>query len=248
VKAAAGGRVVVAIHQPNFFPWLGFFDKLERCDRFVLLDTTQHQKKGGTLSNRVKLLVGGEARWVTAPIDRAYHGVRPTGAIRFDSRAPWRGKLLKTLTANYAGAPFEGETMALIGPLVADPDDRLASYNRKAVEAISRALGIDTGKIVAASELAVEGAGNELLIRLTRHVGGTAYMSGGGSQGYQIDELFAEAGLGLLFQDFVHPGYPQHNNPGGFVAGLSVIDALMNLGVAGCRALLEGGSACRRQK
>ncbi len=49
---------IVAIHQPNFFPWLGYFDKIARCDHFVLLDHVQFQKTGGVWSNRVRMMVG----------------------------------------------------------------------------------------------------------------------------------------------------------------------------------------------
>jgi hypothetical protein len=64
-------RTVVAIHQPNFLPWLGFFDKLARADVFVLLNSVQFPRTSkGTWINRVKLLVGGEARWATVPIVR----------------------------------------------------------------------------------------------------------------------------------------------------------------------------------
>ena len=80
---AGGGSVtkVVAIHQPNFLPWLGFFAKLARADVFVLLDDAQFQKKRGTGSNRVKLLVAGRAAWVTVPIV-GYHGVRAIPEMR----------------------------------------------------------------------------------------------------------------------------------------------------------------------
>jgi len=83
---AAGGRVV-AIHQPNFLPWLGYFDKLARADTFVLLDSVQFPKRNGTWMNRVKLLVGGEPGWITVPIVRAYHGLGGASSWRRSSRA-----------------------------------------------------------------------------------------------------------------------------------------------------------------
>ena len=68
---------LVAIHQPTFLPWLGWWDKLVRADRLVLLDDVQFPKKGGTWMNRVRMLVNGEPAWVTVPLDRSYHGVAP---------------------------------------------------------------------------------------------------------------------------------------------------------------------------
>jgi WbqC-like protein family len=60
----------IAIHQPNFFPWLGFFDKLARSDRFICLDNVQLPKGGSSWINRVKFFIAGEDRWVSAPIER----------------------------------------------------------------------------------------------------------------------------------------------------------------------------------
>ena len=74
---------VVAIHQPNFFPWLGYFDKIARSDVFIFLDDVQFPKTGGVWSNRVKILIGGEARWSTAPIDRSFTGTRKICEMHF---------------------------------------------------------------------------------------------------------------------------------------------------------------------
>ena len=48
---------IVAIHQPNFFPWLGYFDKINKSDIFIFLDDVQFPKKGGNWTNRVQLMV-----------------------------------------------------------------------------------------------------------------------------------------------------------------------------------------------
>jgi hypothetical protein len=72
-------------------------------------------------------------------------------------------------------------------------------------------------------------------------VGGTAYLAGGGSAGYQEDEKFGDAGLDLVYQSFMHPEYPQRAGAT-FVPGLSCIDAMMHCGVDGTAALLRGGA------
>src|SRR5205085_9519011 len=98
---AMNGLRLVAIHQPTFLPWLGWWDKLLRADIFVLLDDVQYPKKGGTWMNRVRMLVNGEPTWVTMPIDRTYHGVRTVREISLDQTKPWRKKILGTLAASY---------------------------------------------------------------------------------------------------------------------------------------------------
>lgn len=229
---------IVAIHQPNFFPWLGFFDKISRSDVFILLDHVQFQKTGGTWSNRVKLLLGGEARWATAPIVRNFHGVRPIGEMEFQSGDPWREKLLKSLVGNYSRALFYRDTMALIEPLICNPENNLARYNSAAIMAIAQRLGLPTNKFRWSSTMGVDQQASEMLISLTREVGGNTYMCGGGAEGYQQDTAFSAAGVELVYQNFRHPVYPQ-SRAKELVAGLSIIDALMNIGVDGVRAALH---------
>ena len=98
-------------------------------------------------------------------------------------------------------------------------------------------LGVPSSKLRLASSMPVTGASNELLIGLTRRMGGSIYMCGGGSGGYQDDTLFAQAGFTVARQDFQHPLYEQFNSTQ-FVPGLSIIDPLMNVGVNGLKSLL----------
>lgn len=234
-----GAPKVVAIHQPNFFPWLGYFDKLIRADVFVLLDHVLIQKTGGSWSNRVKLKIGGEARWVTAPIVRG-HGEQAICDVTFDETRLWREKTLQTLRLNYGRAPYFSEAMDLVEPLIMNPERFLARYNRQAVEAIATALCIPTAKIVSSSSLDVVACGTDALVAITQAVGGTAYMCGGGAAGYQEDHQFEAHGLSLIYQSFNVPHYEQFDRKP-FVGGLSVLDALFSLGIDGSRNLL----ACR---
>jgi WbqC-like protein family len=228
---------VVAIHQPNFLPWLGFFDKLARADVFVLLDSVQFPRTSkGTWINRVKLLVGGREQWVTVPIVRSEGSALPIAAVRIDDAQPWRKKLTRTIELNYRRAPAFDDVFPFVSELLSTPGDRIAAFNEQNARRLAEKLELDAGKIVRSSELDVDGQSTELLIELTLAVGGTAYMPGGDAYRYQEDDKFPERGLELASQDFVHPTYPQAVEP--FVPGLSAVDALMNCGFDGTRALL----------
>lgn len=227
----------VAIHQPNFFPWLGYFDKISKADLFVFLDDVQFPKTGGVWSNRVKLLIGGEARWFTAAIDRQYHGTRKINEMQFLPDNPWRAKLLKTLENEYSKYPFYSEVSTVITPLLVNPQGNIAEYNIHAVTTIAKILGLNTTKLRRSSDYLATGASNELLCNLTRAVGGNVYICGGGAEGYQDDTFFASQGVGLEYQHFQHPVSPQRRQVA-FVPGLSVIDAAMNVGWQGVREML----------
>jgi hypothetical protein len=235
-------RKIVAIHQPTFFPWLGFFDKIARSDVFILLDDVQFPKKGGTWSNRVQLAVNGKASWVTMPVVRSFHGTRIIKEMKIDNSAPWRENLLKTVQNNYGRAPFFKQVFLLFTDLVNNPTDSLADYNKAAINVLAKAVGLDISKLVIGSTLEVEGAATDLLINMTRAVGGTAYLAGGGAGGYQEDEKFAAAGIELIYQNFIHPTYPQYNTSE-FIPGLSIIDALMNVGFDGVKAMFAGATS-----
>lgn len=229
---------VVAIHQPNFLPWLGFFDKIARADVFVVMDNVQFPKKGGTWTNRVKLLVSDRENWITAPIDRSFHGMRMINEMKLKNEIPWRDKILKTIQTNYRKAPFYSDIYPQLFNLINNPADNLCEYNIKAIYTISRIIGLDVSKMVFSSSLEADGSATDLLISIVRAVGGTSYMAGGGSDGYQEDQKFADSGIKLIYQNFQHPVYAQFNSTE-FVPGLSIVDSLMNLGPKGVSNLMS---------
>jgi hypothetical protein len=232
-------RRVVAIHQPTFLPWLGWFDKLARADVLVLLDATQFPRTSrGTWMNRVQVLINRQPRWLTVPVVRAGRGTQDLREVRVDDAQPWRDKLLRTLHLSYARAPFFDEHFPLIQEIVEQPTDLLAEFNERGVRRLAEALRLDATKLVRASDLDAEGGSTELLVQLTRAAGGSAYLSGDGAAGYQDDELFAHAGLELLYQEFEQQPYPQLADT--FTPGLSVVDALFSVGAERARALLGG--------
>lgn len=231
-------RKIVAIHQPNFFPWLGYFNKLAHSDIFILMDNVQLTKKGGSWANRVQLIINGQAVWVTMPIVRSYHGTRLIKDMQINNSTPWREKLLKAIQTNYARSPFFGQIFPLFKNLVNNPTDNLADYNETAIRAIAKAIGLDTSRLVLGSTLDSTGEATTLLISMAHAVGGTAYLCGKGSEDYQADDKFAQVKIELIYQAFKHPVYPQINTSA-FVPGLSIIDALMNCGLEGTRRLLQ---------
>lgn len=228
--------MLVAIHQPTFLPWLGWWDKLARADVFVLLDDVQFPKKGGTWMNRVRILIGGEARWVTVPVDRAFSGTRSVREMRIDVGRPWRDELLRTLASSYGRTPHFADVMPAVEDALASPSDRIAELNESAIRSLAGPLGLDASRLVRQSDLGVKGTGNELLVALCRAVGGDVYLSGDGAGDYLSEQAFADAGLDLRYQKFSPPAYPQA--VADHVPGLSVVDALMSCGWKGTAALV----------
>jgi hypothetical protein len=227
---------IIAIHQPNFFPWLGYFDKINRSDIFVLLDDAQLQKTGAGWSSRVQLAISGEVKWFTVPIARNYTGTASINSVEFDNKVPWRKKLVKTLEANYRKALFFKDVFPFLKTVIEFSEQNVARYNTYCLTAILNELRIST-PLVLASELNVNQSSTQRLITITKILNGTTYLCGGGAGGYQEDHLFPAANLVLKYQNFQHPTYEQKTNEG-FIKGLSIIDVLMHCGVEGTRKLI----------
>lgn len=231
---------VVAIHQPNFFPWLGYFDKIARSDVFVLLDDVQFPKTGGTWINRVRVLINGSPAWLTVPIVRDYHGVRRISEMEINNTAlAWRDKMIKTIQVNYARAPYFRQIFPFFAELISNSDINLSQFNIRALTWLINSLGWDSSKLILNSKLR---SGNlqatDLIIQIVKNVNGSEYLSGDGADGYQEDKKFIQADLRLTFQKFCHPIYPQCGMPV-FTPGLSVLDALMNIGFEGVNELYK---------
>lgn len=229
---------LIAIHQPNFFPWLGYFDKIARSDLFIFLDSVQFPKKGGTWINRVQILINGKAAWVTVPVVRNYHGVRLIKDMKINNNTPWSRKVLKTIEYNYASAPFFQEVFPKICRLLNKPVNSISEYNIATIILLSKMLGFDTSKFVIGSTLDIEGKSTDLLISIVNALNGSAYLCGQGAKGYQDDSRFKVSGIDLIHQLFSHPTYPQAGTAK-FIAGLSIIDVLMNCGFKNTRDLFE---------
>ena len=220
---------IVAIHQPNFFPWMGYFDKIDRADIFVFLDDVDYPRAGssgmGSWTNRVRIDMHGKPGWTTCPVKRAPLGT-PIKAIEIDDHQPWRKKLVKTLRSSYAGSPHHRTALDLFEPMILSEESNLAAYNMTAIRDLAAVLRLEA-QFLRQSALDVPGRSTELLVNIVKAVGGTAYLSGGGADGYQDEGLFERAGIDLLMQRFTPRPY---GDPAQFMPGLSVIDYLMRDG------------------
>lgn len=215
----------VGIMQPNYLPWLGYFDMVACSHLFILYDSAQYDKHGWR--NRNRLLARPEPLWVTAPVMTSGHHGQSVKETRL-AKGPWQKKHLKTIRQIYAHAPhFDWLYPELEAYLGGRSYEWLLDLNLDGHRLFTRLLGIDT-PIKLASELGLDTIGvepTERLISICRKAGAARYISASASRAYMVERLWPEAGIELRYQDYLHPTYDQ---PGGsFVSHLSVVDALM---------------------
>src|SRR2546428_2852818 len=94
----------VAILQPGYLPWIGFFDQMRRADVFVYYDDVQYDKHGWRNRNRIKTQTG--PLWLTVPVHHSGLGQPSILQVEIDARVPWARKHLASIRQAYAAAPF----------------------------------------------------------------------------------------------------------------------------------------------
>lgn len=213
----------VAIHQPQFLPWLGYLDKIDRADLFVLLDSVQFKKNEWQNRNRIRTAQGWQ--WITVPVLHRF-GQR-IAEVRINQKTDWRGKHLRALELHYARAPYREPALRGLRAIYDQPWDRLADLNVAVLRWLLGEFGITT-PLRLSSEMSLPEEPTERLVAICRTVGATRYLAGIGAAAYMDFGKFETAGIPVEVQEFQHPVYRQCYEP--FVPGLSAIDLLLTCG------------------
>jgi hypothetical protein len=215
----------LAVLQPSFLPWLGFFDQMARSDIFVFYDDVQFDKHGWRNRNRIKTANG--VTWLTVPVRHSgLHG-QAIRDVRVDNSKRWAGKLVKTIQQAYAHAPHCDPYSGQLAEVLAASWESLLDLDCSVIHLMARWL--DLGTVVAkASGLGIQGTRSGRLIEICKYFGAERYLSGNAAKAYLDTRLFDEAGIEVVWQEYVHPRYPQLH--GGFIPYLSALDLILNMG------------------
>ncbi len=237
--------MLAGIHQLHYLPWLRYFDKIARCDVFIVLDNIQYNKNGWQNRNKIKTAQG--AALLTVPVHASLGST--LDVVRIDNTARWGRKHWATIQQSYARAPYFDEHRSFLADVYAREWEELNELNRRMLEYYVQSLGIRT-PIVYASELNVPGEATTRLVNLLRAVGADRYYSGAYALDQYLDaDLLDDAGITLAIQQWSAPVYPQLH--GDFIPDLAIVDLLMNCGPTSLDILLgnvtvgEDGSPAR---
>jgi hypothetical protein len=225
--------MMVAIHQPQFMPWLGYFDKMDRADCFVLLDNVQYKKNEWQNRNRIKTPQG--AQWLTVPVSYTFPAKILEVTIPADQ--PWPRKHVQALRTNYARAPYWPQYEGFLEEFYGRTWQDLVGVNCASVEWLRGELGIAT-PLCLASQMELRQEPTERLLDICRVVGADVYLAGADGRKYMELERFAQANIRVIFQEYAHPVYAQLH--GDFVSHLSALDLLLNCGPQSGKILRSG--------
>ena len=223
---------IVACHQPNFIPWLGYFAKIARCESFVLLDDVQFTRGNNkhNWTTRVRILGANGPAWLSMPVRRSGEGVQKISDLRtdFDNRR-WLLKLKRALEQSYCNTPHFNKVAPPILDVLSRHTGSICVTNIELIETIAQMLNLPARRIKS-STIPVRTVSTDRLVDLVRKESGSVYLSGDGAAEYEEIEKFEDAGIELRKLGFQHPVYPQRRGSD-FVPGLSIFDALCFVGV-----------------
>ncbi len=229
--------MIVSIHQPSYFPWLGLLDKINKSDLFVVLDNVQlsdsaYQNRNLFLSNQ------GKEQLLTIPINRKNYLEKTIKDIEINNSI-WQKKHSKFIYFNYKKHPYFDEIYKIIECIYTKEYINLSELLIESLKISCNIFDIDT-KIIRASDLPLDDnlKKESKVVSILKQVGAATYLSGQGAKSYQLTENFEDKHIKLTYQEFTHPIYSQHKMDK-FISGLSSLDATFNLGKDNSFTLLK---------
>jgi hypothetical protein len=226
--------MIVSIHQPQYLPWLGYFDKIERSDVFVFLDNVQFKKNEWQNRNKIKTSDGWQ--WLSVPVIHSF--TQKISEVEINNTVQWGRKHLMALVTHYSKAPFYKNYIDFFEQTYTREWTYLVDINIHMIEYLVEALRLSDKKFVLSSDLESREGSTERLIDICKQLGGDVYLSGKDGAKYMDLDIFKEEGIQVIFQDYKHPRYEQLY--GDFEPFLSIIDLLFNCGPDSLSILKKG--------
>jgi len=229
--------MILSIHQPSYFPWLGMLDKIGKSDVFMIMDEVQLSDSAYQHRNLL-LTADGKPKFLSIPFVKKDYLKKSFREVEI-APSDWRSRHLNFIKNTYGRHPFAREIMPPLEAFYAIEYRSLFDAVESSMRVSFDFFAIDTRVVLQSSvDYDRELRRGDLVVALARASGADCYLSGPGARAY-LDESAFNKGLRLRYNHFEHPTYPQRGLQE-FQVGLACLDALFNLGVNGSRALLYG--------
>ena len=217
----------VAIMQPTYLPWIGYFSLMKSVDVFIILDSVQFSKRSWQQRNQIKTESG--PKWLTVPVISKGKREQLIADVQIDySSGKFPESHINLIQQNYKKSKFFSNYSLDFFNILRKRHKNLSSLSIDLILLIKGMLDIKT-TIKYSSDFVTKGSKDELLAELCEHVGATEYISPPGSKVYLDDsDSFLKKNISVKYFDYKHPKYKQIN--GDFLSYMSVIDLLFNCG------------------
>ena len=227
------------IHQPNFFPWLGFFNRIYKSDVFIFFDHVQ--KPGGrSWISRVRVRKNDEAVWMTAPIKKSGNSSQKINEVEFlNSSSEIFLSINRKLTDYYKGSAHLKNVLKIL-ELGFVETANLSDFNISMIKVLSTHLNLNTEfkrsseKFFGPNELFK----SKMILETCKRFNITEFVSGSFAYDNLIDlQDFRTNGVNITHQNFLNPEYTLGSEKSS-IEGLSIIDCLILFGVEHTRKIL----------
>lgn len=220
--------------QPGYLPWLGFFELIENCDQFVILDDVQYTKRDWRSRNRIRTKAG--CIWLTVPILSKGKEAQLIKDVEINNDISWCKDHFNSIKINYSKAPFFKTYIDYFAELYTKNWENLIDLDMDIICYLSKALNI-TKPIIRSSTLSISILPkNQRIIEICKKLNADELYDSKAAESFIDLELFKKEGIKIEFQDYKHPVYKQLYEP--FIEYMSVIDLLFNEGPSSKTILL----------
>ncbi|MFC4817366.1 WbqC family protein [Flavobacterium sp. GCM10023249] len=213
----------VAIMQPYFMPYIGYFQLINAVDVFVIYDDVNYIKKGWI--NRNTILVNNKSFLFSVSLKDASQN-KLINEISVSDVNKWKKDLLKTLNLSYKKAPFYADVFPMLERIISFEESNLAAYIMYSIQELCDYLKIDT-QLVRSSEI---GKNNDLkgeskIIDICVKLNASEYINAIGGMELYTKSHFMEKKINLHFLKSENIAYKQFKDE--FRPWLSIIDVIM---------------------
>ena len=218
--------MVVSIHQSNYIPWLGFFNKILLSDTYVVFDDVQFPR-GKDYANRNQIKTNNGKMWLTVPVI-GKSDLKPWNQIEINKNG-WVNKHLSNIESFYKKTPYFNEYYPEIKNIYLKDHNLLIDLTLDLIKHFLKILDKEV-KIVLSSDIKTDLKGLDKILYILKNLNATKYISGDGdgSKRYIDEKLFSDQGIELVWQNYKHPIYKQQFNE--FIPYMSILDLLFNEG------------------
>lgn len=225
--------MIVSIHQPHYFPWLRYINKIAVSDIFVIYDDVKYQKNGWI--HRAMIRNQDEAVRITIPVH--YDNSSMINDV-YTVNDTWKVKHLKNIQYAYQKSPFFSDHIGQISQIIFRNHKYLLDINIDCIKWVIGALGLKT-KVLKSSEMKIHSRSTERIIHICQELGADTYLSGYHALCTYLQPVeFKSAGIRIVYPDFICEPYQQLKYKD-FISDLSIIDLLMNNSAEECASFVS---------
>lgn len=231
---------IIAIMQPTYMPWLGYFSMIDQVQEFVFLDNVQLVTRSWQVRNKIKFQ--NQEKLLTIPVNKDKSRDERFIYNTSYSGVEWKENHLDTIKCAYSKTPYFTEVFSFLEGMYFSDYVSIGEMNENFITSISKRIGIIT-PFFYSNDMDVEGHKDLLLVNICKKRNADVYLSAQGSAEYIEAEspagFFGKTGIELYYLNYEHPLYSQIGEC--FIPYIGIYDLLFNVGFDSALEVIRSG-------